>query len=282
VLAEGVYVETLQTRDSSGTSSIDLTGNSLANTLIGNAGNNVLDGGAGDDVLNGLGGSDVLNGGNGQDEAHFRGSKAQYTVTTEGAGYRVVDSVAGRDGSTFVNSVETLRFLSDGTTTVLTYGLGDAQTSDPTDKGEPSGQAQSGPVALVSSPAAHSSPPPPDAFVGLFGQGDPSMADDLIAELDGVQGIDRPFQDSCLVQGELLPALHDAFLLAPDDGAPQVLPGLSYDLDPGPTRPDGGELLWSLQHPMDNPLIVHGPNGPHLLQEDFGDMRRLTDFDPWH
>nr|WP_298096258.1 calcium-binding protein [Brevundimonas sp.] len=166
VLAEGTYVETLQTRDSGGTSSIDLTGNSLPNTLIGNAGNNVLDGGAGDDVLNGLGGSDVMNGGNGQDEAHFRGSKSQYTVTAEGAGYRVVDSVAGRDGSTFVNSVETLRFLSDGTTTVLTYGSNAAQPSGSTDEGESSGQAQSGPGAFVSPHAADLPPTHTDAFEG--------------------------------------------------------------------------------------------------------------------
>ncbi|WP_298096255.1 hypothetical protein [Brevundimonas sp.] len=85
-------------------------------------------------------------------------------------------------------------------------------------------------------------------------------------------------------QAKVLPALHDAFLVPSHSGDPQVLPG-NLDvihLDPGPTRPDGDDLLWSLQLPGDNALTVHGPHGLHLLQEDFGDIPRLTDFDPWH
>jgi|GEM_PF-2056478 len=87
----------------------------------GNAGDNVITGGIGDDILKGMGGDDVLNGGAGRDEVQFRGAKAQYTVTVEGDGYRIVDSVAGRDGSTLVTSIEVLRFMTGNTTTALAY-----------------------------------------------------------------------------------------------------------------------------------------------------------------
>ena len=87
----------------------------------GNAGDNVITGGIGDDILKGMGGVDVLNGGAGRDEVQFRGAKAQYTVTVEGDGYRIVDSVAGRDGSTLVTSIEVLRFMTGNTTTALAY-----------------------------------------------------------------------------------------------------------------------------------------------------------------
>jgi Ca2+-binding RTX toxin-like protein len=59
-LAAGVSVETLRTTSNAGTSAINLTGNSLAQTIIGNAGANTLkDGGGVGDVLNGLGGDDT-------------------------------------------------------------------------------------------------------------------------------------------------------------------------------------------------------------------------------
>ena len=87
----------------------------------GNALDNVITGGVGNDILKGMGGDDILNGGDGHDEAQFRGARADYTVTAEGAGYRVVDSVAGRDGSTFVDSIETLRFMTGNTVTQLSY-----------------------------------------------------------------------------------------------------------------------------------------------------------------
>ncbi|HYC97850.1 calcium-binding protein [Brevundimonas sp.] len=90
-------------------------------TGTGNAINNSITGGAGNDVLKGMGGNDNLFGGSGVDEVRLRGIPANYTITAEGAGYRIVDGVAGRDGSTFVSSIELVRFLGDGTTTVLTY-----------------------------------------------------------------------------------------------------------------------------------------------------------------
>ena len=87
----------------------------------GNTLDNVITGGALNDILRGLGGNDTIRGGSGVDEVQLRGTKAQYTVTAEGAGWRVIDSIAGRDGSTYVESVEVLRFLTGNTSTVLSY-----------------------------------------------------------------------------------------------------------------------------------------------------------------
>ena len=106
------------------------------------------------------------------------------------------------------------------------------------------------------------------------------------AVLEGSQGADGSFEDGGIGLAEVLPALNDAFLPNPDDGDPQVFPelfdGPGPGPGPGPVRPEAGDPLWSLQHSGDNPLIVDGPHGPHLLQEDVGHIRRLTDFDLWH
>lgn len=61
VLGSTVEAELLRTSSNAGTSAINLTGNTLAQTIIGNAGNNVLhDGGVGaSDILQGLGGNDT-------------------------------------------------------------------------------------------------------------------------------------------------------------------------------------------------------------------------------
>ncbi|GAA0640691.1 beta strand repeat-containing protein [Brevundimonas lenta] len=100
------------------------TGNALGNTITGGAAN---------DILKGMGGADRLFGGGGTDEVHLRGVAANYVIVSEGAGYRIVDSVAGRDGSTYVESVELLRFIAGNTTRVLTYPpppSGPLETSD--------------------------------------------------------------------------------------------------------------------------------------------------------
>ncbi|PZN96384.1 MAG: hypothetical protein DCF29_23570 [Alphaproteobacteria bacterium] len=117
-LAEGVHIETLQTRDVTGTSNLRLTGNSLANTVLGNAGNNVLDGGGGadhiiaglgNDVLIGGSGDDILDGGVGTDVAVFGGIRADYTITqSEGK-----TLIVGADGSDSLTNIERLQF-SDG------------------------------------------------------------------------------------------------------------------------------------------------------------------------
>jgi serralysin len=60
VLTSGAAVEILSTTADSGTGSINLTGNALAQTILGNAGNNRLESGIGAaDTLRGLGGNDT-------------------------------------------------------------------------------------------------------------------------------------------------------------------------------------------------------------------------------
>jgi Ca2+-binding RTX toxin-like protein len=59
-LASGVYVETITTNGSGGTSGIDLAGNDLSQKIFGNAGSNILDGKGGNDTLSGLGGQDFF------------------------------------------------------------------------------------------------------------------------------------------------------------------------------------------------------------------------------
>jgi Ca2+-binding RTX toxin-like protein len=58
-LGAAVQVETLRTTSNGGTTAIDLTGNSFAQTIVGNAGDNLINGGGGLDTLQGLGGNDI-------------------------------------------------------------------------------------------------------------------------------------------------------------------------------------------------------------------------------
>ena len=61
-LGAGVSVEQMQTTSSSGTTSINLTGNDIVQKIVGNAGTNLIDG---------KGGSDTLSGGSGKDYFTF-------------------------------------------------------------------------------------------------------------------------------------------------------------------------------------------------------------------
>jgi Ca2+-binding RTX toxin-like protein len=85
---------------------------------VGNAEANVITGGAGNDTLAGRGGDDTLIGGHGDDLVLLQGVRADYTITAVPGGWRVVDSVAGRDGTDTLFGVESVRF-SDGTVLVL-------------------------------------------------------------------------------------------------------------------------------------------------------------------
>ncbi|MFC7378808.1 Ig-like domain-containing protein [Brevundimonas sp. GCM10030266] len=103
----------------------------------GNELDNHITGGANNDYLRGMGGNDTIDGGAGIDTLYLRGLRGEYTITAEGEGYRIVDSVAGRDGSTFVLSMELLMY-SNGSTQVLTYPVIPAAqpTDGATDKSE--------------------------------------------------------------------------------------------------------------------------------------------------
>lgn len=87
---------------------------------IGNSLGNIIIGGSGDDVLTGGGGNDDIRGGAGNDTLTLSGLAADYTVTAENGGYRVVDSTGDRDGSIFVTSIERLSF-ADGEARILDY-----------------------------------------------------------------------------------------------------------------------------------------------------------------
>ena len=60
VLQAESSIEQLRTSSDIGTASINLTGNSIVQSIIGNAGNNIIDGKGGSDALWGLGGNDIF------------------------------------------------------------------------------------------------------------------------------------------------------------------------------------------------------------------------------
>ena len=81
-----------------------VTGSAFGDTLTGNAGSNMFVGG---------GGNDAIDGGAGTDVAIFSGTRAQYTISTNGADQTTVtDTVAGRDGTDTLTNVEALQFTN--------------------------------------------------------------------------------------------------------------------------------------------------------------------------
>ncbi len=111
VLAADDNIEILTTTSSGGTTTINLTGNAVQQSITGNAGANVLSdgGGAGADTLTGLGGNDTY---------ILRNAG---TVIVEGAGQGVADRVAA--GVSFVlaadDSIEVLTTSSAGATVAI-------------------------------------------------------------------------------------------------------------------------------------------------------------------
>lgn len=88
-LGAGVHVEIMTTNDSTATSAIDLTGNSLAQSITGNAGANTLhDGGVGEaDTLRGLGGDDTYRVFNAGDTIVEGASEGAYDVVMAAVDY---------------------------------------------------------------------------------------------------------------------------------------------------------------------------------------------------
>ena len=242
-------------------------------TGTGNSLNNLIIGGAGDDVLRGGGGNDTIQGGLGNDTVVLAGTAGQYTITAEGAGWRVTDNTAGRDGSLLLTSIETLRY-SDGSTQSL---------------GAPAG-------APVETPVLTAKEIYGDAFVMPALEDDafvlPALADKTAIDEALVLPVatDKTVNVEPMVQPTLVdkvldaetgpqvqPVGHDDFLLTGDTG-PQVLPGLA-DEDLLFTE-TGGVLGSALTADGSNPLVIDGPHGLHLLQTD-DPVVGVAPHDPW-
>lgn len=86
--------------------------------LDGNRGNDFLSGGNGNDNLNGGAGNDTIDGGPGTDTARFVGNRSDYAIATANGVTTVIDSVASRDGTDTLTTVELLVF-KDVTVTLV-------------------------------------------------------------------------------------------------------------------------------------------------------------------
>lgn len=96
-LQAGSEIEVVQ---ATGTSSVTLKGNELANSLIGNAANNTMSGNNGDDRLDGGLGRDTLTGGNGKDSFVFSAALSVGNVDTI-KDFKVVDDTIVLDKAVF-------------------------------------------------------------------------------------------------------------------------------------------------------------------------------------
>nr|WP_260406828.1 calcium-binding protein [Pseudomonas cichorii] len=83
----------------------------LGNDFIdGGLDDDTLNGGAGDDVLIGGAGDDVIDGGDGLDVIELSGDFADYRLTRTAEGVWISDTVAGRDGTDFLQNIEKVNF----------------------------------------------------------------------------------------------------------------------------------------------------------------------------
>ncbi|SCY47974.1 PQQ-dependent sugar dehydrogenase [Microvirga guangxiensis] len=118
-LTDAMSVEVLWTTNTSGTASINLTGNKLDNQISGNAGTNVLSGMGGADIIRGLGGDDVINGGAGNDDLHGDAGNDRLDGGTEddklegGAGTDHLTGGAGGDTFVWLSTAETSLNLAE-------------------------------------------------------------------------------------------------------------------------------------------------------------------------
>jgi Ca2+-binding RTX toxin-like protein len=96
-----------------------MTFNGGADLMLGFGGNDTLNSGGGNDVLIGGAGNDTLNAGGGTDRAVFSGPYTDYGFALSGTSLVVTDSVAGRDGSDTLSSLNN-EFVQFGTSV---YGL---------------------------------------------------------------------------------------------------------------------------------------------------------------
>lgn len=113
ILKDTMSVETLWTTNTSGTASINLTGNKLDNKISGNAGSNTLSGEGGDDIVRGLGGNDEIIGGSGSDDLHGDGGDDRIDG---GSGSDKLEGGSGFDQLSGGSDADTFKWLSSDET----------------------------------------------------------------------------------------------------------------------------------------------------------------------
>ncbi|AFY44861.1 calcium-binding protein [Nostoc sp. PCC 7107] len=162
-----------------GTSAINGTGNSLANTITGNSGSNTLNGGTGNDTLIGGGGNDIILGGDGNDTLNGVGSEF---------GRSTRDSLTGgNNNDLFILGNASAVFYNDGNNT--NAGLNDyaliTDFSIAEDRIQLRGTASS--YLLGTSPIAGITGT--SIYLDSNGNGTFNSTDELIAIAQGVSGL---------------------------------------------------------------------------------------------
>ena len=249
-----------------------LIGSADANTLNAGGGSDTLYGGAGDDVLDGGVGNDSLFGGDGADTAVFSGIRAAYTISVSGG----VTTVTGPDGTDTLQTVERLQF-ADMTTDLA---------------GNPAGA----PPPEPAKDEAQVLPPAPDDVAKGGGPqtlpGETAVLPTLVR--DRVTGADFAPQDGDIAatlslfgelpaddgylfsagtdtsSPEVLPVMHDDFVLTAKFEGPPVLTALEVDFDGVGFAKDIEFVQGLLHSPGDQNLL-----NPYISADG------LTLFDDW-
>lgn len=130
-LSVSAYASTVENLVYTGTTTVTLTGNNLANLIVGGTGNNTVNGADGNDSLFGGAGADTLNGGAG-DDVLYGGGLAGVTVASARVADSVIDALVGGSGSDRYEIDSTLdtviESVSGGTLDVVVSGIDNSLT----------------------------------------------------------------------------------------------------------------------------------------------------------
>jgi Ca2+-binding RTX toxin-like protein len=108
------YIENLS---ASGSSALNLTGNSLNNVIVGNAGANTISGGEGNDRFNGRAGNDQLTGGTGKDVFVFNAALNKTSNVDTITDFSVADDTVWLENAIFNKLTQTGELSRDYFTT---------------------------------------------------------------------------------------------------------------------------------------------------------------------